>query len=902
MAGAGLTGAVTDIPARFTITARDGLGNRVLTGGAPFRFVVLPGSAALRVTTRLVDNRDGTYSATYTVTSGTGLVTLYVTLEGVQVTAGCPTVATSQGRTGCRATVRATAGPFVLEQTRSSGPGAFVGFANEPIAGFPLEANPTEYASGRFDIELLDAAGIPLATATEPFAVLLNNSAEGVVLVPGGPDAIARRRELLQQAGVASGLDRPVAPGTYAVFYARSRAGAYSLKITHAGADVTELVLGSHPDYEAGRLLTLYPAGTAPARSSYQLLSPLPAAVGEPIVLGLAARDRFGNLQRYSPENPDPGAPFVATLEAAGAVAATATVTEAADAALARGVAGLTQAATFAPLRLTGSYAVRVRVGAESVPPLAGSAPPTGLVLGVVPGAVDAMLAAAEGDGLRGAMAGESATVEVTPRDAGGNVVNDGSLVCDVAMARADGVLQYTDTLGARVFVEDAVDAFCTPDPSCLDAASELECVYLVTYNVTHAAVYNLTVRLCTEEAASVGDCAAVGGGPFPNVTVSPGPVPDAAAGYIVFVNPPTRLAAGEEHTLMLQAQDGYGNDADTGGLALAVYFQLLPDGGVPGTPARAINDNNDGSYEVLYELEEGGLGVRYLCTVYLGTDVAANLTLQTSAPPISAERSFVYGAATERAVAGVLQTAFVQLADHTGRYQSDVAWGQQIRVTLSPQVVEYAPTIVRQNDGDRLMLIQYLAFEVLPDGYTLTVELESDSPTLYPIAVVQGVGAGPNPGVFRVQLLPGPIMPNMTYIDDALDYTGVAGVMQVVRIVTRDAYGNRGAYKPTAARLPLLFEPDGDGPDGEPFLQGPGPALAAYVELAGPGDPGVYVARWMAEAAGSYGLRIYLGGAPLRAGPSGLPGTLAFFLAAGPSDYTAFTALGPGVTAPVPA
>jgi hypothetical protein len=845
MVGSGLVGAVLDTTATFTIIARDSLGNRVLEGGDPFRLEVVHTSNNLRAVSALIDNRDGTYSATYTLTGLTGIGTLHVSLAGVAVTAGCAEVGTFRGKVGCRIIVRASAGPFNLTSTKVIGDGAFVGTANGLPDGTLLENNYHLWASGSFDIQLFDSDGLPLPVAEEPFEVRLNDSKVDVVVVAGGAAALPRRH-LMQTS----------ANGTYTVYYMRSVAGIYKVTIFHDDVDVTDTVLPSHPDFTNGRWLTIYPATTFAQRSSYRLLTPLPVAVSVPFVLGVSAVDRFGNIQLYSPENPDPGRVFVVTLLSGGATVATATVKDSytlSAGEVGAGIADVTQVANFVALRLTGDYAVMVSLDGVSVPPLEGTAPASGLVLAVAPGKVDAALAIVEGGGLQGSLAGVMATIEVTPRDSSGNVVNDGTLVCDTTMVLDNRNETIADYYNGAFPIQGSVDVFCSPAEECLDAFAELECIYFVSYNVTFAGAYNLTVRLCSEEAATNGNCGIVTGRPFSNVIIRPGPVPDNAKGYINFIHPPTQqVAAGKPHFLRLQAQDLYGNNATDGGLQLQVYFQLLPDGGAPGNPATAIVDSNDGSYQVEYILEEGGLGIRYLCTVYIGIDVAANLTIQTSTPQISAARSFVYGRGTETATAGVVQKMYIQLVDEQGRYQDDMAQGQQLVLTMEPPVPEFSPTVIRQNEGDRLMVMNYLAFVAIPSGYSLTIFLETDG-------LLEGVG--PTSGAFTVTVLPNTIDPAMTYVDDLSDFSGQVGQIQQVRVVTRDTYGNFGIYDATAVRLDFSFAAYGSGPDGELFIQGPGAATTAYIELFGPDKPGVYVAKWSAKTVGTYGLRIYLNG-----------------------------------------
>lgn len=79
--GPGLENSIAGGKATFTIEAADAEGNRIETGGEPFR-VDLRGSSFVRC--RVVDNENGTYSASY-VPSVSGTYDIAVTLHGVSL-------------------------------------------------------------------------------------------------------------------------------------------------------------------------------------------------------------------------------------------------------------------------------------------------------------------------------------------------------------------------------------------------------------------------------------------------------------------------------------------------------------------------------------------------------------------------------------------------------------------------------------------------------------------------------------------------------------------------------------------------------------------------------------------------------------------------------------------------
>jgi filamin len=187
--GPGLEGAVQGEPANFTIEARDRLGQRINTGGDPFK-VTVQGPYNRDVEARVVDNKDGTHSVTYTPVDY-GNHTVQISLNGAPV-AKSPYQVTAQKPKGYPDALNCYADGPGLKGANTAEPATFTIYArdsnNKPVV---LKENP-------FVVDIVNPDG----SETEPTVVNKGDGTYDVTYQPTKPG----------QHQITVGLKNPAAP------------------------------------------------------------------------------------------------------------------------------------------------------------------------------------------------------------------------------------------------------------------------------------------------------------------------------------------------------------------------------------------------------------------------------------------------------------------------------------------------------------------------------------------------------------------------------------------------------------------------------------------------------------------------------------------------------------------
>jgi len=164
--GPGLEGATQGEPATFTIEARDRLGQRIKTGGDPFK-VDVKGPYNRDVDVKQVDNNDGTHTVTYTPIDH-GKHEIKITLEGKHV-AKSPYVVNADKPKGYPDALKCYAEGPGLKGGNTAEPATFTIYAKDS------NGNPVNLRENPFVVDIVNPDG----SETEPQVVNNNDGTYG---------------------------------------------------------------------------------------------------------------------------------------------------------------------------------------------------------------------------------------------------------------------------------------------------------------------------------------------------------------------------------------------------------------------------------------------------------------------------------------------------------------------------------------------------------------------------------------------------------------------------------------------------------------------------------------------------------------------------------------------------
>ena len=285
--------------------------------------------------------------------------------------------------------------------------------------------------------------------------------------------------------------------------------------------------------------------------------------------------------------------------------------------------------------------------------------------------------------------------------------------------------------------------------------------------------------------------------------------------------------------------RDEHGNKIVSGAEigSLAAYSRQLPDGPEPGIEA-TLKDNGDGTYDITYELPQGGGGLQYEISVslsgeeigstYLGpggtgpqASLASPYTIETLPPNVDPALTFAFGSKLTQdddgvvriaAEAGKLTSFNIQPVDTAGRYLAEMAEGNLIKVIQAEGDLVAQGGVLPFFETDfatASIKVVFGAFRVRPVKLQVLIIYPGEDGV--PVETPLGF---PKDGLITVDVKPGLPIANTSYTRDdyevRLKQFATAGQQHSYQVRLRDAYNNNLLYDPFAIKPNVKFAPPG--------------------------------------------------------------------------------------------